>query len=202
MQKQKKQMILVLVLLVLFCGAYAGMRMYNEKQEKKETAQAEADKIYITKVEQEDITAFSYQNAEGTIQFVKEDDTWISENDETIKLDQSAVTSILGKLSTLEAEEAVETSEDFSVYGFDTPLNVITFTTAEGTTTLTIGMQNSITNQYYLRKNEENTLYLVSSSFPSGFSQTLADLEDTTEDTEAVEEVITETETAEEAVTE
>lgn len=195
MQKQKKQMILVLVLLVLFCGAYAGIRIYNDKQADKEAKEAEAAKTYITKIKQEEITAFSYQNADQTLQFVKEDDTWISQNDASIKLDQSAVKSMLETISELEAEEVVETSEELSTYGFDKPMNVITVTTAEGTTTLTVGMENTITNQYYLRKNKEDTLYLVSGTFMSGFSKTLEDLKDTTEDTEAAEETITETET-------
>ncbi len=192
MQKQKKQMILVLVLLVLFGAAYGGMRIYNEKQAEKESEEEEASKIYIAEVKQEDITAFSYQNAEETLEFVKEEDTWISKNDESIKLDQTAVEDMLENIASLEAEEIVESPEDLSEYGFDTPTNVLTFTTGEGTTTLTIGMENAINNQYYLTKNEEDTLYLVTNSFPSAFQKGLEELEDTTE--ESTEAVIEETE--------
>lgn len=192
MQKQKKQMILVLVLLLVFGAAYGGMRIYNKKQAEKESAEEEAAKTYITKVDQGAITAFSYQNMEETLEFVKEEDTWVSKNDESISLDQSAVEEIAEKIASLEAEEVVESPEKLSEYGFGSPTNVITYTTEAGTTTLTIGMENSITSQYYITKAGEDTLYLINSSFVSVFEKGLADLEDTTEN--STEAVIEETE--------
>lgn len=202
MQKQKKQMILILVLLLIFGAAYGGMRVYNKKQAEKESAVEEAAKVYVTEVKQENITAFSYQNGEETLEFVKEEDTWVSKNDESIKLDQAAVDTMLEKIASLEAEEIVESPEELSEYGFDAPTNILTYTTEEGTTTLTIGMENSITNQYYLTKDGEDTLYLIGSSFPSAFQQGIEDLEDTSEaSTEEIIEEISE-ESSEEAVEE
>ncbi len=68
---------------------------------------------------------------------------------------------------------------------------MITVTTADGTLTLRIGMENTVTGQYYLAKGEEETLYLVSGSFPSVFKKELSDLEDTSAETEEAD--VTET---------
>ena len=81
-----------------------------------------------------------------------------------------------------------ENAGELSEYGFDKPGNIITFTTAEGTKTLTIGMENPVTGQYYVKIDGEDTLYLVSGSFPSVFSKSLEELKETTEDTEALQD--------------
>lgn len=182
MHRQRKQFIAVIAILVIFIGAYVGMHMYNNKQEKKTAAKEEADKTYITKVKAEDITAFSYQYSEGTLTFTKADDTWSCKEDENVDIDESKVTTLLGNLENLEAEEIVENPEDLSDYGFDTPTNVITFTTEEGTTTLTVGMENSIISQYYVSADSSEKLYLVSTAMPEAFQKPLQDL--VTEDTE------------------
>lgn len=115
------------------------------------------------------------------------------ENDENMKLDQSAVESMVNEIASLEAEEVLDLPEDISKYGFDKPENVITYTTGKGTVTLTVGMENTITNQYYLIQNEADCLYMVNGSFPSAFQKTAGDLEDTSED--STETVVSETET-------
>lgn len=188
MQKQKKQMIAVIVVLILFAGAYIGMHFFNEKQAEKETAKEEAEKIYVTDVSEKDIKAFSYQNGNETLSFTKNKDTWTSENDDTLDMDENTISTMLGNITKLEAEEKMDASEDLSEYGFDTPTNVITFTTDSKTTTLVIGMKNDITGQYYVKKDDEDTLYLVSAAMPNAFEKALEDLvvEDT--ETEAVTE--------------
>ncbi len=191
MQKQTKQILVVIALLLVFGAAYGGMRIYNDRQEKQAGEEAEAAKTYIAGIKAEEITAFSYQSGEETLHFAKEEGTWISQEDEGLQLNQTAVADMADTIAELEAEDTVEEAKELSEYGFDTPANVITVTTAEGSSTLTIGMQNSITSQYYLTKSGEDTLYLVSGSFPSAFGKTLEDLEDTTEDTE---EAVSETE--------
>lgn len=180
MKKQKKQMILILALLVVFGAAYAGMRLYNKNQNEKEEKEAEAAKIYVTNEKPEDITAFSYQNGGETLSFVKEDE-WLLQDDKEMKLDQSAVESIVEKLSAVEAEDKVEQSENLEEYGFDSPENILTLTTAQGSATLTIGMQNPVTDQYYLTKSGDDTLYLVESSFPLAFEKTAEELKEAEE---------------------
>lgn len=65
---------------------------------------------------------------------------------------------------------------DTAEYGFDAPVNVITFTTAAGKTTLTLGMENPVTGQYYLQKDGGGEIYLIPSTLEAGFSTTLDEM--------------------------
>ncbi len=188
MQKQTKQLLIVLALLIVFGAAYGGMHFFNQKQEEKQSRQEEEARVLIAGVKQADITAFSYQNGEDTLEFVKEEDTWITKNAEEMSLDQSAVEALLSEIASLEAEETVEGAGSPSEYGLDTPENVITVTTADGTETLFVGMQNPVTGQYYLQKGEDGEIYLVSSAFPSAFEQPLSDFSEADEETEEMNE--------------
>lgn len=189
MQKQKKQMVCLLVLLVIFIAAFCGTKVYQQKQQEKEEKQTEADKKYVTQTDVSDITAFSYQIQDETLTFVKEGDQWISQDDSTVALDQSAVENLVSSMAEIEAEEVIDEPDNLSEYGFDTPVNVLTYTTADGTVTLTVGMENTITSQYYLTKSDDDRLYLVADDFPSPFTKTLDELKDTSEDTETTEAV-------------
>ena len=186
MQKQGKQLLILLALVLAFGAAYIGMRAYNDKQEEKEKQEEEAARIYVNDVRQEDITAFSYQTGETTLHFVKEGDTWTSQED-TAELDQSKITEMLSAAAPLEAEGVIEeeSQSDPSEYGMDSPLNVITLTTAEGSITLTVGMENPVTGQYYVTRSGDERLYLVAGSFPSSFEKSLEDLKAQKEETES-----------------
>lgn len=189
MQKQKKQMVCLLVLLVIFIAAFCGTKGYQQKQQEKEEKQTEADKKYVTQTDVSDITAFSYQIQDETLTFVKEGDQWISQDDSTVALDQSAVENLVSSMAEIEAEEVIDEPDNLSEYGFDTPVNVLTYTTADGTVTLTVGMENTITSQYYLTKSDDDRLYLVADDLPSSFTKTLDELKDTSENTETTEAV-------------
>ena len=65
--------------------------------------------------------------------------------------------------------------EDMSQYDLDNPQNTITLTTADGDTSLQIGMESS-NNQYYVKKEDDDkNVYLVSSSSIEPFMGTLYD---------------------------
>lgn len=202
MQKQKKQLFAVVAVLLLFIGAYVLLSFYNDKQEEKDTAKAEADKIYVTDVKAKDITAFSYQYNSSTLTFTKAEDTWNSTEESGIDLDESKIETLLSNLEKLEAEEVVENPDELSKYGFDAPTNVITFTTEEGTVTLTVGMKNEITDQYYVTMDGSEKLYLTSTVMPTAFEKSVADLvvESTETEVPTETEAIQETEATPEAV--
>lgn len=71
MQKQKKQMIVLVILLILLILAYIGVHFYSKKQEEKENAKEEAEKIQVTDLEVSDITQFSYVLDGTTLSFQK-----------------------------------------------------------------------------------------------------------------------------------
>ena len=67
-------------------------------------------------------------------------------------------------VASLTADQEISDVEDMSQYDLDNPQNTITLTTADGDTSLQIGMESS-NNQYYVKKEDDDkNVYLVSSS--------------------------------------
>lgn len=188
MQKQKKQLLVMVILLVIGILAYVGIRIYSEKQEEKKAAEEEENKIAVTDLESDDITEFSYQYEGEVLEFVKEDGTWYYKGDKTISMDQDQISSMLETAVGLEAETEVTDYESLSDYGLDTPSNTITLTGENKTVTLLLGNKNEMLSQYYVKKEEEDTVYLISVSLESVFGKSVSDLTEVEESTEALSE--------------
>ena len=66
--------------------------------------------------------------------------------------------------------------EDLAEYGLDSPSNTVTVDTADGTTKLNIGDENTSTNQYYIsRADDDSTVYVVAADTVSPFMNSLYD---------------------------
>ena len=186
MNGQKKQFIGICVLVVLCVAAYFGLKTYNAKTTEKEQKEEESKKIEAVKIDKEKVNAFSYQLNGTTITFEKDGDTWYYQPDHSINIDQDKINTMLAAVADVTSEEKLENVEDTSEYGFDNPTNVLTFTMEDGTRTITIGMQNEITNQYYIMDNNSDTIYIVDSSMSTAFSKSVEDMTataDTSSDT-------------------
>lgn len=187
MNGQKKQFIGICVLVVLCVAAYFGLKTYNAKTAEKEQKEAESKKIEAVSIDTEKVKSFSYQLNGATITFEKDGDTWYYQSDHSINIDEDKVSTMLTAAAEVTAEEKLENVEDISEYGFDNPTNVLTFTMEDGTRTITIGMQNEITSQYYIMDNNSDTIYIVDSGISNAFSKSIEDMtavEDTSSDTD------------------
>lgn len=193
MQKQKIQFLVLLAVVLLLCGAYAGIRYYNETQEKKEEEKQTAETVSVTDMEVSDITGFSYVLEGETFSFTKEGDDWQYDGDRSLDMDEDTIETMLSKAVGVTAEETVTDYESLDDFGLEPPSNTIILTTEKGETALYIGNQNEITSQYYLKKGDSDTIYLVGSAVATGFNKTVGELTVEEENTETEE--ITETET-------
>ena len=190
MKRQKKQFLILVILFIHCVAAYVGIRIYNQKQSENEEAKEAAEKITLTDLKSDDITAFSYQYEDQTLEFVKEEDTWYYNKDKTIPIDLSKITSMLSGILSVEATDKITDYDSLSDYGLDNPSNTITVTTADGTTTLKVGSENTMLSEYYLMKDEDQTVYLSSTSVGTSFAKSVEDLTkepDTETETEPAE---------------
>lgn len=71
MKKQKIQFIVILIVLAVLIAATFGMKWYNKNKEEEKTAEEEASTIYISKVDVDTITAFSYEVDHVTYTFTR-----------------------------------------------------------------------------------------------------------------------------------
>ena len=200
MQKQKKQMIVLVILLILLILAYIGVHFYSKKQEEKENAKEEAEKIQVTDLEVSDITQFSYVLDGTTLSFTKNGTEWTYDGDQSVDIDESALETLLNKASAITASDEVTEYDDLADFGLDDPANTVTLKTDSGLTTIYIGSQNEITNEYYLKTGDSDTTYVVDSAPATGFDKSVEDLtakaDDTETEAEEPSEAVDETETA------
>ena len=198
MQKQKKQMVILVILLILLILAYIGVHFYSKKQEEKEEAKTEAEKITVTDIEVSDITQFSYVLDGTTLSFTKNGTEWIYDDDQSVDIDESALETLLKKAAKITATDEVTEYDSLTDFGLDDLSNTITLKTDAGLTTIYIGSQNEITNEYYLKTGESDTIYVVDSATATGFDKSIEELTAKSDDTETEEpsEAVEETETA------
>lgn len=193
MNKQKKQFLILCIVLVVCVIAYLIVSAYNKKQEEKESAEEEAAKITAFSVDADSITAFSYTLDGETLSFTKEDGEWKYDTDPSLNLNESTITTMLSDLTEVTAVEKIteDETEDSSEYGFDTPANTISVTADGKTTTISIGNYNEMLSEYYLMVEGEETVYLVDSTLTNTFANSVDSLiaEETDTETEEPEEV-------------
>ena len=193
MDGQKKQFIGICVLVIVCVAAYFGLKTYNEKAAEQEQKEEESKKIEAVSIDKDAVKSFSYQIDGNTITFEKEEDTWYYQPDHSINIDQDAISAMLDAVTAVTAEEKIENVEDTSEYGFDSPTNVLTFTMEDGTRTITIGMQNEITSEYYIMDNNSSAIYVVEKNLNTTFSKAVADVTVEEEETEDAADAIDET---------
>ena len=172
MKKQKTQLIVVLVILLICIGGYFGLRHYNSVIEAQE---AEAEYTILT-VAEDDITQVVSSNENGELNITKVDGTWTFTDDDTQSVDQDAVSTMLSNVLEVTSDQAISDVTDMSVYGLDEPVVTITLVTTDGSHTLKFGDFNETNSLYYMQFDDETTVYTVSSSIYTAFSKTNEDL--------------------------
>ena len=192
MKKIKIQLTVIFVILaVLIIGLFA-LKKYNSSQE---AAEAEDDTHFEAfSMDTADIYGISFTSSDGEyIGLYKQDDLWYLENNEDVDIDEDTVNEILNYLSGIYATTVV-TDGDSSEFGFDEPTNEIIITDADGsTTTITIGMTNEVTDEYYFIFNQNSdSIYAGDGDLLSAVNYTLEDLvvvedDEETEDTSDTE---------------
>lgn len=174
MKKKTVKLVSAVVVLGVLCAAYEGVNFYVTSQEEKETEENDTS-VDLVSLEADDITAVSFTADQDNVEFDKKDDTWTEKSDADFPVNQDTVDSAVKGVASLTADQEISDVEDMSQYDLDNPQNTITLTTADGDTSLQVGMESS-NNQYYVKKEDDDkNVYLVSSSSIEPFMGTLYD---------------------------
>lgn len=198
MKRQKKQLVFLAVILLLGIAGLLALQHYNKSKEEEQAKQEEAEKVYVTGLDENDVTGFSYLYNGVALEFTKEEDTWYYTGDRSVSLDQDAVSAMVNTMTTLTAQQELTEYGELSEYGLNTPSNTITLTTEDGTVSVYVGSQNSMLGQYYVKTSESDSLYLVSGTVYSTFQKGVTELTAQEEaDTETEEVSAVETESTE-----
>lgn len=165
MKSKTVKMISAVVALGVLCGAYAGVKTYVSSQEAKES-EAEDKSETVTDISSDDVKSVAYTADQDNVELDKEDNGWVRKDETDFPLNQDSVDSAVNNAIQLTADQKITDVEDLSEYDLDSPQNEIKITTEDGTeTVLQVGMENSSTSQYYVKKaDDDKTVYLVSQS--------------------------------------
>ena len=174
MKKKTVKLVSAVVVLGVACGAYVGVNSYVSSQEAKE-AEEEDKSVDLVKLKADDVTAVSFKADDADVEFDKKNDTWTEKSDADFPVNQDTVDNAVKGVASLTADQEISDIEDLSQYDLDDPQNTITLTTADGDTTLQVGMESS-NNQYYVKKaDDDKNVYLVSSTSLESFMGGLYD---------------------------
>ena len=202
MEKQKKQLIIMVVLRVVLIAAYFGAKVISENQNSDESE--ETENYTVTAIDSDTVTSFSFYSGDTLLKFEKSGEEWKNSEDTSIDLDESAVESLLEKACSLTSDICIEDYDELSAYGLDEPQDIIAITTEEGTTIIFLGNENEFDGGYYFMIENDEKVYMTTSTVVNAFDSTVEDLTVEEEETETESETEAEnvTETEEELETE
>lgn len=157
MTKQTKTLAALAAALVVCGGAYAALRVWNDRQ-----AQID-DTVYVTQLS--DLTVLSLINGQGELSFTKAEDVWQYDGDDAFPADQEAVENLAEQVGSLAAIRVINDPEDLSAYGLDEPALQASVTAGDGTAvTLLLG---DVSDSYcYTKRTDSDTVYTVSTDLP------------------------------------
>ena len=157
MTKQTKTLTVLAAALVVCGGAYAALRVWNDRQ-----AQID-DTVYVTQLS--DLTGLSLTNGQGELSFTKAEDAWQYDGDDAFPADQEAVEDLAEQIGSLAAIRVIDDPEDLSAYGLDEPALQASVTAGDETAvTLLLG---DVSDSYcYAKRTDSDTVYTISTDLP------------------------------------
>ena len=214
MNKQKRTFVILAIVLVACLAGYLGLLNYNkyksDDDSESESDSVEALSLDSSDVES---LSFLIDGQEYTFSRIKSEDTsddtestesektdtesetnsdenstddeqWVCDNDTSLKINTSKVTSLLGNATSITASKKFDSDADTSDFGLDEPQNVVKLSTADETYTITIGEKNAMLGEYYIKVNDD--VYLSSNTILGTIPDSIDDMV-ATEESESTE---------------
>ena len=171
-QKRKRNVILMIVVLLLALAAFIGLTIYNNHRDDA------AKGTRITKARPQEIKSFTLYRADldQTAEMViDENGVWSSTTYPDANLMQGYVKYMLNSLTEVRLSKKVPDT-DLATYGLDHPNIVISAQTDKETIRLNVGDANAAGVGYYVTFGTSNDIYLMGSEYYEGISYTFGQL--------------------------
>ena len=183
MKKQRIQLVILIIVLIVLAGGYFGLKQYNKAQSEK-TQDAEGEAIVAANAE--DIVKLAYDYEDNNYEYEKEDGTWYYAPNHSLNLTQYRLDNMAETLAGLTAMETIEDVTDMSQYGLDEPSRTLSFETSGESFIFNVGDYNEIAGVYYICRPAATTVYAVKSSDITAFNVDVMDMvEEEEESTES-----------------
>ena len=214
MNKQKRTFVILAIVLVACLAGYLGLLNYNKykSDDDSESESDSVEALSLDSSDVKSIS-FLIDGQEYTFSRIKSEDTsddtestesektdtesetnsdenstddeqWVCDNDTSLKINTSKVTSLLGNATSITASKKFDSDADTSDFGLDEPQNVVKLSTADKTYTITIGEKNAMLGEYYIKVNDD--VYLSSNTILGTIPDSIDDMV-ASEDSESTE---------------
>lgn len=185
MNKQKRTFVILAIVLVACLAGYLGLLNYNKykSDDDSESESNSVEALSLDSSDVKSIS-FLIDGQEYSFSRIKSEDTsddtestesektdtesetnsdenstddeqWVCDNDTSLKINTSKVTSLLGNATSITASKKFDSDADTSDFGLDEPQNVVKLSTADKTYTITIGEKNAMLGEYYIKVNDD-----------------------------------------------
>ena len=180
MTKKKKRIRLLatLQIVIVLCAVY--ILVCRTDWESEEEA---AEELAILDIDPQEVSAVKIENDRGTILLSYDGQTWKSEDDPELELNQDSLDNLINRLHPLSVKrELPEVPEELSAYGLESPKIRVSIALQDGTElTLSFGAE-AADAAVYLMTSESESVYTADSALSSAFDCSLEDLEAVTEE--------------------
>lgn len=214
MNKQKRTFVILAIVLVACLAGYLGLLNYNkyksddDSESESDSVEAlslessdvksisfliDGQEYSFSRIKSEDTSdetesteseKTDTETEENSESSTDDDDQWVCDNDTSLKINTSKVTSLLGNATSITASKKFDSDADTSDFGLDEPQNVVKLSTADETYTITIGEKNAMLGEYYIKVNDD--VYLSSNTILGTIPDSIDDMI-ATEDSESTE---------------
>ena len=176
MKNRKKALIIAIICLAAAAVLYL---LVVKLSQKSEEADSSDDSLVISSVDSDQITAISYEKDGKSLSFMKEDGTWYDAEDKSFPVDQDSLTTMTNALGAVSATRKLDSPEDLSEYGLDSPVLTVRYTASDGKEAeFTVGDTNDAAGGAYLKISGDDAVYLVASDFADTFNSDIYQLAD------------------------
>lgn len=173
-KKQKKQLSLLCACFLLLLFVFVSLKLY---QENKPEETQEEERYQVIQTDTSQVTEIEIISDTETVTLIKEDDGWHCVQDENSELDNTKIEAFLETAGSITSDTMIESVEDMSEYGLDSPALLVTLQWEDNLYTIKAGDYNSIVGCYYINKNDETTVYTADSSLYNALNKSLEDFE-------------------------
>lgn len=196
MEKQKKQLIGLLAVLIVAVIAFVVISKLPDGEESEDK-----ENYAVTALDADAVTKLVYTNESGTVSLTKSGSDWVCEEDKGVDIDEDTVNNMVSMVASLTSENKLENVTDVSQYGLDDPTLKILISDGSDSYTLFVGDYNETTYTYYLcLESDMSTVYTTQPGTISDFqNNTLAELTTAEEETQTAVEETAQTQTTTEA---
>ena len=173
--KTKRRTLIALLVFVLAAGAALALLTHANQKAEQAASEAEDGSIPLLDGTAATLESVSIQYGGDTLTLRPSDDGWTLTEDPAYHLDDSACSTIRTALAGMKAKRQLE-AQPGEDYGFDAPRLVVNVSAAGERTTLTVGAENPVTGDVYVRREGGDAVYTVDAARFRCMEQTKAEL--------------------------